>query len=167
MNFILVTLSMETRACFDKFKKLFFFATLCCNLTAFAHLGFEHQSEIVESLFGPKYLEDEAVKELVDYISKGMDFGDVSREATLTKPGSSFLNAVREKFPNFKGSHREFGHWAFDGDIPREVIQNFENVYPGKGDDFKGLWRQFVRTRREATRLGLGLAEDGARNHGC
>jgi TPR repeat protein len=131
--------------------------------SAFAHTGLKHQSEIVESIFGSQYLSDDAAKELVDYISQGMDFGNISRETILTKPGSSFLNAVRKKYPDFKGTHREFGHWAFDGDIPREVIDNFENYYPGKGEDFKSLWRQFVRTRREATRLGLGLTEEGSR----
>lgn len=140
-------------------------AAFCFAVPFFAnaHSGPVHQREISECLFGSKYLQDEGAKDIIDYVSQGMDFGDVTRATELTKPGSSFLNAVRDKFPDFKASHREFGHWAFDGSIPKEVVADFELVYPGRGEEFKSLWSQFVRTRREAARLALGLSNDGAR----
>ena len=138
-------------------------ASLICALPAFALSGSQHQKEIIECLFGPEYLQDQGAKELVDYISRGMDYGSGAKPIDLTKSGSSFLNTVRQKFPNFKATHREFGHWAFDGDIPKEAIQEFEKAYPGQSDEFKELWRKFVRTRREGTRLSMGLSKEADR----
>lgn len=129
----------------------------------FALTGAEHQKMIIECVFGSEYLHDTGARELVDFVSKGMDFGGGLKPLDFSQLGSSFLNTVKEKFPNFKGSHREFGHWSLDGDIPREVLQEFEKVYPGKRDEFTELWRQYVGTRRGGTRLAMGLSKEADR----
>ena len=128
-----------------------------------------HAADILDCLFGGT--KNGEARELVNFISQGMDMGSGTKPIDLAEKGSSFLNTLRNDFGGTlknMGKHRELGHWALDGAIPKEYLQEIDELakagkLPSNAREILiGRWREFVATRTEAVKQVFGLSGPGS-----
>lgn len=118
---------------------------------------------------------DANTRELMAYISQGMDYGTRDGGLDLSEKGSSFWKTIRNDLlsdgtKNLKGlgEHHFYGHWDFNGAIPKEMLDRIRSevaagrLRPDAEGVFKLRWREFVESRAEAVKQVFNLTKDGS-----
>lgn len=143
-------------------------ALALCGWLAFAKSGAEHIKDALGIMMDSS--SDENARELMSYISQGMDFGTKDGGLDLAERGSSFWKTIRSdlivgdvKDLKDLGEHHFFGHWDLSGSIPKEMLERVrEKLGPEAEELFKLRWQEFVKSRTEAVKQVFGLTAEGA-----
>ena len=121
-------------------------------------------------------------REVVEFVSQGMDMGSGAHPLALSEKGSSFLSTLRADFTakGFNGleglgAHRAIGHWGFGGGIPGDFMAEVrktalelakqKEMASAEAESFaremehlvKRRWIEFVKTRTAAVKQAFGL----------
>ena len=154
-----------------KLVRLRFFVLVSMMLCAggsLAKSGAEHIKDALGIMMDAS--SDANARELMSYISQGMDFGTKDGGLDLAEKGSSFWKTIRSdlivgdvKDLKDLGEHHFFGHWDLSGSIPKEMLERVrEKLGPEAEELFKSRWQEFVKSRTEAVKQVFGLTAEGA-----
>ena len=128
-----------------------------------------HAADIMGCLLATE--KSSEARELIDYISQGMDMGSGVKPLDLSEKGSSYINTLRNDFGGTLeklGKHREVAHWALDGSIPQEFLAKIDALVkegllpPSAREIALGRWREYVASRTAAVKQVFGLSGPGA-----
>lgn len=143
-------------------------AVVFAAAVSFAKSGAEHIKDALGIMMDSS--SDANARELMSYISQGMDFGTKDGGLDLAERGSSFWKTIRSdlivgdvKDLKDLGEHHFFGHWDLSGSIPKEMLERVrEKLGPEAEELFKLRWQEFVKSRTEAVKQVFGLTAEGA-----
>ena len=149
-------------------RQVVFMALMLCGGLAFAKSGSEHIKDALGIMMNSSA--DSNARELMSYISQGMDYGTKDGGLNLAERGSSFWKTIRSdlivgdvKDLKDLGEHHFFGHWDLSGSIPEEMLERVRTKLGPEAEDlFKLRWQEFVKSRTEAVKQVFGLTVEGA-----
>ena len=130
-----------------------------------AKSGAQHVQDLIDCVFNAE--RSEASTTLSRFVTEGMDMGSGAKPLDLSQAGSSFMNTVRDDLGGSLrgfGAHRELGHWAFDGSIPKAYFDHIDDlIAQGLAPDnakeiFIARWQEFVASRTEAVKQVFQLS---------
>jgi len=137
--------------------------------------GADHIRDAMKITLDANAKKDSPLWELTSYISQGMDYGKRKGGEGIADPGSAFLKTIRAEFEaegyeSLKGlgQHHYYGHWDFNGAIPKEMLLKVRELSaanklpPDAEARFILRWRQFVYSRTLAVKQVFCLSGDGS-----
>lgn len=143
--------------------------------TVYAKGGAAHIQDALRISLDSNATSDSPLWEMMSYISQGMDYGKRSGGDGIADAGSSFLKTIRAEFkaegyPSLDGlgQHHYYGHWDFNGAIPREWLDTVDELAkngklpPDATERFILRWKQFVFSRTQAVKQVFNLHVEGS-----